>query len=278
MKKVLSMQLPAVLGLALMSGVSLAGPFNGIHPLQSDRFVFGVGGYMADITGDYSIDRGTDIDADLAGVDDDDTLPAMAFHWRLSNNTRLQGEYFDLDAGNRTVLARDISLPSPEDTEFAVGAEVRAQLDMTVARIFYGYSFIKNDTMELGAGIGLHYLDMDASLAGNATVDGIEVASAEVSVDEWGLLPNIGGYANYAFSPKWLVSGRVDWISANVGDYDGTLWNVEGAIQYQLFKHFGVGAAYRYLSMDLSLDKGDDDSWSADLEYSGPMFFFTANF
>ncbi len=271
-----------MLGLFLLSGAALAaGPFNGIHPLQSDRFAIGFGAYVPDISGTFSVDDpdggdGTDIDfQDDAGFDDNDALPALGLVWRLSNNTRIQGEYFNIGQSGKEELTRNISIG---DLEFEMGKSIKADMDMDIGRVFFGYSFIKNDTAELGAGVGLHYLDLYVSVVGEAHIGDTEVVREERSIDESAVLPNIGGYANYAFSPKWIVGGRVDWISANIGDYDGTLWNVEAHIQYQMFDHFGVALAYRHLDFDLAAEDSSTGDWHVEQEYSGPMLIFTANF
>jgi hypothetical protein len=281
MKKPTHMQLSIIFILALASGISLAGPFNGIHPLQSDRFIIGLGEFFPDISGRFAIDDpdggdGSDVDfQDDAGLDDKQTLPAFAITWRLSNNSRVQGEYFSLGQDGKRELTKTINVG---DLEFAAGAQLSSDMDLDIVRAFYGYSFIKNDNTEVGAGLGLHYINIDVSLSGIATINGEEIANAKRGIDEGAILPNIGGYASYAFSPKWAVGARVDWISANIDKYDGTLWNVEAAVQYQMFEHFGLGLAYRYLDFELATEDSKKGDWKTEFEYSGPLLFFTANF
>ncbi len=284
MNKLISTSLPIALGLTLLSSASFAGPFSGMHPLQSDRFNIGLGGYGPDISGYFSIDDpdgsdGDEIDVDDdSGLDDDDILPAVALTWRLSNKLRIQGEYFTVGQSATKKATKTIDIG---DLEFPVGASLNTDFDVDIGRAFLGYSFIKNDTMELGAGLGAHYLGLDISVKGKLHIGDhidIDVPRVARSIDDWAILPNIGGYANYAFSPKWLVSGRLDWISANIGDYDGTLWNVEGHIQYQITDHFGAGLAYRYLDLELAGKDTSRGDWDTRLEYSGPLLFVTANF
>jgi putative cardiolipin synthase len=38
-------------------------------------------------------------------------------------------------------------------------------------------------------------------------------------------LPNVGASYWRSLSPRWLLTGRVDWFSASIGDYSGGLWN-----------------------------------------------------
>lgn len=120
-------------------------------------------------------------------------------------------------------------------------------------------------------------MNLDTSLAGKASINGAPNVSKKVGKDVSAILPNIGGYVNYALSPRWLVGGRVDWISANIDKYNGGLLNVEGSVQFQVTDNFGVGASYRYLGVDLAIDDGAN-SWAMDLAYDGPALFVTASF
>lgn len=162
MKQVTNTLVAVVMGLALLPGVAFAGPFNGIHPLQSDRFTIGVGGYWPNISGYFEIDDpdggdGTNVDLnDDAGIEDWEVLPAGSLIWRLSNNTRIQGEYFNVGQSAKNKISRDLNIG---DLEFEVGAKIKSNFDMDIARAFFGYSFVKNDNAELGAGVGLHYYE-----------------------------------------------------------------------------------------------------------------------
>lgn len=280
MKKILSTICGCIFSASLFSATASAGTYAGIHPLQSDRFSFAIAGYFPEIDGavwgDHDLtNEGTEIDMQGdVGMDDSDTLPAFMARWRFFEKSILQFEYFDINSAGGKTIGKTIEW---EDLEFQVGAKVNGNLEMGVLRAFYGYSFIKDDKKEFGAGIGLHHLDVDISFRGDALINDTPVLSAERGIDEWAILPNIGAYGNYAFSDKWIVTGRVDWISAAIDKYEGGLWNVEGAIQYQAFRNFGVGAAYRYVALDIEVDE-DDGDWGADVDFSGPMIFFTANF
>ena len=269
----------ATLLLGSMASVQ-AGTFSGMHPLQTDRFIIGAGAYWMDISSDASLDKkggliSGDVDfQDDLGFDDSDLQPALIAMWRITNHTRLEGEYFTVGQSNSSKLKETIEW---DDVEYEVGAKVSANFDVDVGRLFFGYSFLKDDRKELGVGLGLHYLSIDAALKGEASVDGEPVGKVSHGIDDWAILPNLGIYGNYALSPKWLISARADWISANINDYDGTLWNAQAAIQYQLFDHFGLGLAYRYLSFDFEEDSSKR-RWDIDVDYGGPILFFTANF
>jgi len=68
----------------------------------------------------------------------------------------------------------------------------------------------------------------------------------------------------------------VDWISASIGDYNGTLWNASFAVNYQAFRHVGFDLSYTYFNLNLKVDKSD---WrgEVDITYNGPVLAMTAN-
>jgi hypothetical protein len=89
-------------------------------------------------------------------------------------------------------------------------------------------------------------------------------------------LPNIGAWYNFSPARNWLLHGRVDWISANIGDYDGTLWNTSVGVSYQAWRHIGFDLSWQYFNLNLKVDKSD---WrgKADMTYSGPVLAITGN-
>ena len=68
-------------------------------------------------------------------------------------------------------------------------------------------------------------------------------------------LPTIGFYGAYAFTPRWLLSGRVDFFSMSYGDYDGSLTDVSAGVDYRFSRNFGVGVGYRYVDYDVDVTR-----------------------
>lgn len=270
----------ALLLAAAATTPAVAGTWQGIHPLLSERFVVSAMGFWPEYDATLSVD---DPDGDVGtGVDMDDLFGsgkdfklALSGAWRFSERSRLTFEGFSVGTDGKAVIKETIDWG---DLEFEVGARVKGDISWDVYRFFYGYNLLRSEKGELGIGAGLHLMNLQASLSGQASIDGIPVAHAKESVDIWAPLPNIGAYGSYALSPRWLVGAQLDWFSANIGDYDGSLWHVGGFVQYQVTEHFGVGAAYRHMSIDVSIDKKGDWRGGADSSYSGPVLFLTASF
>ena len=79
----------------------------------------------------------------------------------------------------------------------------------------------------------------------------------------------------YSWSPKWMFQTRVDWLSASIGDYSGSMWDAQAGFNFQAFKNFGIGLYYKGFLLDVDIDKSN---WhgNADLTQHGPLLTLTA--
>jgi len=247
------------------------------HPLLTARFYAAAGGYFG--SGDFeisadgstqgsSIDFGRELDAD-----DSSTSPLGAIAWRFGEKWSLRMQGFQLEVDGARVLDEDVQFG---DYTFLQGSSVSAGLETSVLRAFLGRTFSTGTKHEFGAGVGLHWMQLDAFIAGEVFVNDQAPEFARESVDADLPLPNIGAWYWYAPNNRWLLTSRLDWFSASVGDYSGSLWDVGVGAQYQISKHFGVGAEYSFFDLDGDIDQS---SWrgAAQISTTGPSLYLTAN-
>lgn len=153
--------------------------YTGIHPAQNSAFQLGAGAFFSNT--DYSArfdsvgDGSTEINLDNLGMDTDKTVPFGFLRWRFTDRWRFEANYFSTDSSGSNQITEDIEWG---DLDFKLGANVKVSNDTKLARAAVGYSFLKNNQTELGAGVGLHYLDWKTKLSGNATINGTPVISA----------------------------------------------------------------------------------------------------
>lgn len=270
--------LPLITIASLPLTVDADSTYTGIHPEQNSPFQLGVGAFFS--TTDYKIrldddgDKGTEVDFDDFGIDGADTAPFGFFRWRFTDRWRAEVNGFSTSVSGSDQLTQDIQWG---DLDFSVGAKVKASNDMDLLRAAVGYSFVKRDRAELGAGLGLHYLDWETKLSGNATIDGAPVVSASEKARVRGVAPNIALFGNYAINEQWLVKGRFDWISASIGDTSGSLTRIGIALMYQPFKNIGFGAGYDYIDVNVDYEK-DANKTSLNGNIQGPQIFATWSF
>jgi hypothetical protein len=118
-------------------------------------------------------------------------------------------------------------------------------------------------------------MSLDTYLEGEILINdgGTDFHRAEASASF--PLPNIGAWYMYSWSPKWLFQINIDWLSATIGDYSGSLWDSSVGFNYQAFKNVGFGLHYAGFILDVDIDKGD---WRGQVDFNqrGPMLSMTA--
>ena len=271
--------LSAALLTATIGTAEAASGYTGIHPQMSSVLQIAGGAFFNRSNTTYELDsdsgKGTEIDPGDLGMDEDNTVPFASLRWRFRDRWRLEANWFKTDNDGSEQISERIEWG---DLDFEAGANVKIENETSILRGAIGYSFLKNERAELGAGIGIHHLNVDTELSGNATINGMPVLSASETSSIDGFAPNLAFFGGYAINERWLLSGRVDWISADVGDLDGKLWRVGASALYQPFKHAGFGAGYDWISVDLNEDSDDGGKNRWDGNIHGPMLFVTLNF
>jgi len=261
-----------------MPGAVLAEDYE-YHPALSDSFTAYLGAMRSSnsfkIRADGLIDRGDDIDFDdKFDVSNRSTFFNGQLRWKFGNEKRwsLFGQYFSNNAKGNAELDDDYEW---QDVIFGKGTFVEAGIKLSVTRLFFGRSLIMNAQNDFGLGVGIHNLDLSAYVKGEVVIVGNESTGVRrVSVGANQPLPNIGGWYNFSPAKNWLLHARLDWIGANIGDYDGDLWNASAGIGYQAWRHVGFDLSWQYFNLNLDVNS---DKWigSTDLTYSGPVLAVT---
>jgi hypothetical protein len=262
----------AVLGISF-SGLAVGQDANwAVHPALQDRWSFDLGAYSPNVKSSASLNGtrngvGTTVNfEDTLGLSDHKTVGEILGRVRLGERWRIEGEYFSLNRSGSRAINQDINWG---DNIYHIGTVVASEFNSNIYRLSVGYSFIKSTEGELGIVIGAHVTDFSTSLAADSV--------GTVRRDTLAPLPTVGLYGAYAFTPRWLLSGRGDVFGLNYGDYDGTLVNVKAGLDYRVSRHFGVGAGYRYVNYDVNMTK-TKFTGNVSYEFNGPTVYATTSF
>lgn len=244
------------------------------HPLISDTFSASLGAMRSsnsfNVEADVLGDPGDDIDFDDSlGVSDHSTFFNGQIRWNFGSAKKwvLAAQYFSNNAKGSSVLTEDIEW---DGETYLEGSFADAGVKLAVTRLFIGRSIIKNERNDFGIGVGIHNLDMKVYIEGEILLDDGSSDQSRAEVSDNQPLPNLSVWYFYSPAKRWALHARVDWISANIGDYDGTLWNTSVGVNYQPFRHVGFDLYWQYFNLDLKVDKSD---WrgKTDMTYSGPV-------
>lgn len=278
MNKKLSICLSALV-ISSASSALLAQDYD-YHPYLSDSFTISLGAMRSKnsfkLESDLGDDIGDEIDfGDSLGISHHSTFFNGQLKWKFGSTKKwsISAQYFSSNAKGSNELTEDVEW---DGLTWKEGSFVDAGVKLGVARLFLGYSIFKNDRNDFGLGVGVHTLKMKAFIEGEIKIDEETTEFQRGDVDVSQPLPNIGGW--YSFSPakRWLLHARVDWISANIGDYDGGMWNTNIGVNYQAFDHVGFDLSWQYFNVNVNVDS-DDWTGGADMTYSGPVLAITGN-
>jgi len=248
-----------------------------VHPYLNQEFFVDVGMYFPTREVMFRVDGsvagpGDNIDfEEQLGLRKSDETFALNFGWRFGEKWQVEGQYFDSSGRRDWVLEEDVEW---NDIIFNQGTSVGIGQDFSLLRVFFARRFESSENHEFGIGAGLHWLELSAFIEGNVIIGGGGNEFRRESVTAEFPLPNIGAWYIYSFSSKWALKTRLDWLSADVGDYDGTLINASIGLNYQMFQHFGVGLNYNFFDLDVGVDR---PNWRGEVElkYEGPFAYMS---
>lgn len=247
-----------------------------VHPYLENGFSLDLGIFFPDrklgirVNGSVAgINDEIDFDERLRLDRNDDTFSAQ-LSWRFGDRWSLIGQYFKSSDSRRAVLEEDIEWGN---VVFGAGSFAGLGDEFSVTRIFFGRQLDTSRRHEVGIGAGIHWLHIGAFVEGEILVNGTP-AGARRSVSEEAPLPNIGAWYNYSVSPRWAFRSRFDLLSADVGDYDGTMLNASVGLNFQAFEHVGIGLNYNYFVLDIGVKKS---KWRGNIEtvYDG-IYVYTS--
>src|SRR3984957_10328458 len=85
----------------------------------------------------------------------------VEFMFRLRDRNKVRVDYFEADRSGSTVLANDVVF---SNQTFLAGLSAQSTFEWKQFDIPYTYSFIRNDHLEVGTGLAVYFLQIDATL------------------------------------------------------------------------------------------------------------------
>jgi hypothetical protein len=228
--------------------------------------------------GDFSSSKEgrPDISVDLGDLDlkENEVSPVVGAIFNFGKRWNLRFDYFGYHDDNKTTA--DFSFDF-DDVTIPVGAQVDSSFDLDLYVLNLAYNLIHSERARFGVGIGFHIADFDAKISGKITVAGSEVDLGEGQEDFVAPLPNLYAYGAYAFTEGFIVRYGGGWMSMSYGDFDGSLYFANAALEYWPFQYVGLGLGYRYLKVDVDYDPGNKTE-HYDIKLPGPLFYLTVGF
>ena len=185
--------------------------------------------------------------------------------FRLRERNRLRVDYFESNRRADHVLARQVVFG---DETFNVNEQMHTAVDWRQFALTYTFSVIRTDRFELGLGLGVHFLEADAK-------GQVDTRRQEVSGS--GAFPTLPLDFTWRISRRFALVARGQYFHASVNNFDGSLAEYHGDVQYRWTQAFSLGAGYTI--MRASLDVNDANFPGAfRMNVRGPEAFFKVSF
>jgi hypothetical protein len=209
---------------------------------------------------------GTEINAeDDLGLDDFQLLPQVELTLLPGERHLIRLSRFAIDRSAATHLEKNISF---DDQDYLVGERVDSILNLTMFGLTYGYRFIVAPRGEISASFGIQIADVEA----NAVVRSRVVRESESGVAP---LPLLGLEGRFDFSPRWSMEARVQYLTVNETDVDGSILDARLGVTWRLNPYLLFGLGYRTFQIDIK-SSDVDTSGFVDLTVAGPLLFVRA--
>lgn len=215
------------------------------------------------LNGSHTVGTNLDYEFTLGG-DREDTFWRIDASFHLTPRHAFFFSYYDVTRTGQRVLARDVTI---EDKTFVANATAKSELDIALYRLYYNYSFYLSEKVDLALSAGLYIADIkfklsgDLSCSGSGCGPGTTLAATSVREKVFVPMPSLGVQFNYNILPRLQAQTRFDWLYLEASDLRGMLTEVYVGLEYRLFKHFALGAAYDFLNVQARYKANKPGGW-----------------
>jgi hypothetical protein len=191
----------------------------------------------------------------------------VEFMFRLRERSKVRVDYFEADRSGSKVLANDVVFGNQT---FAAGQLTQTSLDWRQFDITYTYSLVRNDRFEVGTGVGVYFIQVDAI----GQVPAKNQRQEETGATPYPALPLD---LTWCISSRWAATARGAYLKARLNGFRGWYADIHEDIQYRWNPNFAIGLGYSTIRTSLTRHGGSFPGVFA-LSINGPEAFVRFSF
>jgi hypothetical protein len=204
-------------------------------------------------------------------------LTPISYQWRMElmfrmrSRSRLRVNFLDLPRQVTAHVATPLTIggtqfggPSPLSNPVQSSFNWR-QMDIT-----YTYSFLKGERYELGAGVGVHFVEAAAA---------IQIPNTPLMTQYSGSGPfaTLALDGTFRIARQWSLNARGQYLHLALSANSGSLAIYHADLQYRPQRNVAVGAGYEYQDAQLHQTDGNP-SGTVQFDIKGPEAFVRVSF
>lgn len=259
----------SMLVLLLVSQPLMADDSAAVNPWK--KFSFNGGLFVSRSETEVRFGSGLGVEVNLEdalGMESDTQVFRLESYWRFTENRKHRADFswFSLNRTSSKKITDDITIKPPDGEEIpiAAGTEVESKYDMDIFQVNYSYSFIQDDRLDLAGSVGLFIMPISFGLDITGLVDD------KVNQSFTAPLPALGLRLDILIVPKWYFRGSTQLFYIEYEDYTGSLTSTRTAVEYNPWKHVGLGLGLDAMRMSV---QADDSSSIPGLDLRGNVDF-----
>jgi len=220
---------------------------------------------------------------DLLGLDSTTTQFRLDAHYRAWRRHHFHFSFYDLSREAQAITTGKI--PQEDGEDIQVGALVESNLDLTIYKAGYTFSFWNDDRVDLGVGLGFHIMEIGAGLkvlVGLKGEEGVEIAGNQILSEATTLpLPVFSLRGNIAITKRVFLKQSFELFYISLSGFDGLLLDTNLAVEGHICRFFGLGAGFNALRVEIEGDTGSDflgGGWNGKLNFDYSAVFVYGKF
>lgn len=189
--------------------------------------------------------------------------------FRLRENNRLRVDYFASHRASDDVISSQILFGNET---FQPGDRVTSELDFRQFSLTYTYSLLRNDHVEVGLGLGVHFVEADGRAA-------VEARQQRQEVSGSGAFPTIPVDLTWRIWHGLALSARGQYFHVAINNFSGSMADYHGDFQWRWrrYPNFSLGAGYSIMRTNLDINNSNFPG-AFRLNVRGPEGFFKVSF
>jgi len=275
---------PAISCLWLAMLMALPGAA-GADDALPDRFAMSAGAYyvrnsattLAFSPKGIPLAAGINLSRDL-GLEESDGSYRIDGYYRFGERHRLDFAWYRVDRTGSATISDGFEW---DGQEYFAGWTIGSRASNETVKVNYLYSLYRSPEVELGLGAGLHMTRISSGLKvtsfGNILPPNPGDYATEHTLNFSAPLPVVGVIVGYQIAPRWKALWSYDAFYLQYGGIRGDFSDANLVIEYQAFRHFGIGAGFNRVQFDL---EGEDegDRYSAVIRYDAYRLYIKGYF
>ena len=220
-----------------------------------EKFSFNAGLFASRSATEVRFGSGLGVEVNLEdalGMESDTNVFRVESYWRFTKNNKHRADlsWFSLHRTAHKKITDDITIKPPDGEEIPIpsGTEVSSKYNMDIFQLNYSYSFIQDDRLDLAGSAGLYIMPISFGL----DVTGLVNEQADQSFTA--PLPAIGLRLDILLASKWYFRSATQLFYIEYENYMGSLTSTRAAVEYNPWKHVGLGVGLDALRMSAQAD------------------------